>query len=220
MASALVVLVLASAIVFSACISPSQGFDMDKWYLEEKVPGEPFSLHCSTQEQQSKLTLYKLSKANNINIMHVFREESDKEGTPTYHQRYMNRVNFTGPLKDLSIIITNLTEEDSGVYYCKYTTLVKGDPIEIMANKVFVLFVNGPVCLEPFAFNANTGPMPNTNFILILFSTITAVGVLLMFLMMLVFYVIPKIKTLRAPQAAQNRGNDVYEVMSATLKRT
>ncbi|XP_062389125.1 uncharacterized protein LOC134077494 [Sardina pilchardus] len=221
MASVLVV--LSATIALSACTS------CPKAYLEERFPGESFSLHCSTQEQQEQLELHKISKQKRISVMHVFKDVKTDDKTDTYDDQYKNRVEFTGPLKNLSIIITNLTEEDSGIYYCQYSNEVDGEPIVIMSNEVVALFVKRPAVLcppelppgYPTTTPTITSPNSTTNFLLALFSIFTAVVVFLMFSIMLVFYVIPKIKTLRAPQAAQNRGNDsVYEVMSATLKRT
>lgn len=42
--------------------------------------------------------------------------ESEEDVEQTYDEKYKNRLTFTGPLNDLSINNTHLTEQDCGVY--------------------------------------------------------------------------------------------------------
>lgn len=205
----------------------------EKYYLEERVPGESFIFHCSTNISLTHVTLYKGNKQSRTNqVLHVFDK---KEGglQPTYDDKYKNRVNFSGALTYLSVNITDLTEEDSGVYWCQYSGLDENfNVFNIIGNEVVALLVKSSVlCPKPTPKSTKPGtytdPSTNTNstshnnFIAVLISIITAVVVFLMFALMLIFLVIPKINKLKAAQVPQNRGNDsVYEVMSTTLRRT
>lgn len=89
--------------------------------LEHKIPGESLIFTCTTQEEHEQIDLYKTNKQIRTKIMHVFWER--EKGLPTIKDMYKNRTHFEGYSNKLSITITQLTEEDSGVYWCEYEAL-------------------------------------------------------------------------------------------------
>lgn len=120
----------------------------EKYYLEERVPGESFIFHCSTNISLTHVTLYKGNKQSRTNqILHVFDKKTEGLQT-TYEDKYKNRVKLHGAFTYLSVNITDLTEEDSGVYWCQYSGVDKNfDVFNIIGNEVVALLVKSKYIL-------------------------------------------------------------------------
>ncbi|CAB1342403.1 unnamed protein product, partial [Coregonus sp. 'balchen'] len=110
-------------------------------------------------------------------------------GKITIHERFQLRLTTNGGLNKMDITITNLTIEDSGAYWCLYDDQ------------------NG----------ASSGlGIPRY---LVLVSAVTAGSVLLLSLVILFIWVIPRLKAWRSTmRPTQVRTSDVYEDMRTTIR--
>ncbi|KAL2101261.1 hypothetical protein ACEWY4_003022 [Coilia grayii] len=221
----LILMVLVSAFAFSA--SDSSVLKDKSLSLEDKFLGESFSFTCSTSDEMRNVGVYKSNMAKGkTQIMNVSVKNGDKTSTIT--NAYEKRLHFTGSMKEMSITITQLIEEDSGIYWCQYSNVtMQGTVVTIDSKEVATLLVKEPTHCPtvPGSITSISSsivcPDSSPSIILVSFSIGTAVVVFLMFSIMIAFHIIPKIKTLSSGRSAESRPNDsVYEVMSTTLRRT
>ncbi|XP_063069716.1 uncharacterized protein LOC134460972 [Engraulis encrasicolus] len=219
-------MVFVSAIAFSVC--DSLVLKDKSLVLEDKMPGDNVSFNCSISGVMDNIDVVKGNQQGNVLIMNT------QGRSPTIEPQYRKRISFTRPLNKLSVTITQLTEEDSGIYWCQYSGLTEnGDVIKADSKEIITLLVKEPKQCPTLPAISPDSTMPvssavvcsndsGPSIIMVSFSIVTAVVVFIMFSMMIIFHIIPKIKKLSSSApSAQSRPNDsVYEVMSTTLRRT
>ncbi|XP_064810853.1 uncharacterized protein LOC135526415 isoform X2 [Oncorhynchus masou masou] len=80
--------------------------------------GEKFTMKCSTTlKDQDGMYLY-VGLNRDREVLYYYQRDSKL----TPRKRYWDRVKTEGPVDQLTITISNLTIEDTGVYWCVYTT--------------------------------------------------------------------------------------------------
>ncbi|XP_070965877.1 uncharacterized protein [Oncorhynchus clarkii lewisi] len=79
--------------------------------------GEKFTMKCSTtlKDQEGMYLYVGLDRDREV----LYYYQRDSKLTP--RKRYWDRVKTEGPVDQLTITISNLTIEDTGVYWCVYT---------------------------------------------------------------------------------------------------
>ncbi|CAB1342412.1 unnamed protein product [Coregonus sp. 'balchen'] len=89
--------------------------------LVRKQKGDTMTIHCSTslQDQENLSVFMRLTKE--IQVFYFYQET----GKITINKRFQTRLTTNGGLNKMDITITNLTIEDSGVYWCLYRVSMK-----------------------------------------------------------------------------------------------
>lgn len=111
--------------------------------------GESVTLECSTagclssNEEYVGMYLYKaFKKMDEVLYYHSMPGSSDKINP---RKRYKNRVQTNGSLKNHTIVISNLTVDDAGLYSCVYLKLpsdrVKCNVCTLVVRGVFFLLL-------------------------------------------------------------------------------
>ncbi|XP_042159278.1 uncharacterized protein LOC112264167 isoform X3 [Oncorhynchus tshawytscha] len=83
--------------------------------------GEKFTMKCSTtlKDQEGMYLYVGLDRDREV----LYYYQHDSKLTP--RKRYWDRVKTEGPVDQLTITVSNLTIEDTGVYWCVYTKFNK-----------------------------------------------------------------------------------------------
>lgn len=105
-----------------------------------REPGENVTLLCSSEgclKDYVGMYLYHKFKERQEVLYYHHNPGSTHKITP--RERYENRIQIDGPLKNHTITISNLTADDSGFYSCVYKQFPTG---EAKCN-VYTLFVRG-----------------------------------------------------------------------------
>ncbi|XP_029584654.1 uncharacterized protein LOC115171724 isoform X1 [Salmo trutta] len=205
-----------------------------KGLLVRKQEGDTMTIHCSTAlPDQENLSVYmRLTKEIEVLYFHQGNQKF------TLHKRFELRLTPNGKLNKMDITITNLTIEDSGVYWCVYSVYKTPKIVKTEGEVAVLLVVNdlyvrscstGYTCPVPSDLqmlkdeecdqnDASSGlGMPRY---LVLVSAVTAGSVLLLSLLILFIWVIPRLKAWRATiRPTPVRTNDVYEDMRTTIRR-
>eukprot|EP00063_Salmo_salar_P074824 XP_014049659.1 PREDICTED: uncharacterized protein LOC106601799 isoform X3 [Salmo salar] len=182
-----------------------------KGLLVRKQEGDTMTIHCSTSlPDQENLSVYmRLTKEIEVLYFHQGNQKF------TLHKRFELRLTPNGKLNKMDITITNLTIEDSGVYWCVYSVYKSPKNEKTEGEGAVLLVVNDEECDQN---DASSGlGMPRY---LVLVSAVTAGSVLLLSLLILFIWVIPRLKAWRATiRPTPVRTNDVYEDMRTTIRR-
>lgn len=101
--------------------------------------------------KEAKSITVKCSTTKNAASMHLYqRMESEKEvlyyyrnpAKCTLKNEYVGRVETEGEMLSLSVTITNITDDDTGLYWCSYNVIQGSDLIKFTSNYTLVI-VNG-----------------------------------------------------------------------------
>ncbi|XP_042159273.1 uncharacterized protein LOC112264167 isoform X2 [Oncorhynchus tshawytscha] len=133
--------------------------------------GEKFTMKCSTtlKDQEGMYLYVGLDRDREV----LYYYQHDSKLTP--RKRYWDRVKTEGPVDQLTITVSNLTIEDTGVYWCVYTKFNKatyendinqgrGSTLVVVNGRYDALQLPCPtataVTLTPF-HSANKKPCPS-----------------------------------------------------------
>ncbi|XP_029480231.2 uncharacterized protein LOC115103539 isoform X1 [Oncorhynchus nerka] len=183
--------------------------------------GEKFTMKCSTTlKDQDGMYLYVgLDRDREV----LYYHQRDSKLTP--RKGYWNRVKTEGPVDQLTITISNLTIEDTGVYCCVYTTfneatyendINQGNVSTLVVVNDDVLQLPCPtataVTLTPF-HPANEKPCPSGVVNII---TITSLLTILMCAVIFLIWLPPQVKRCRKQGGStpQVIPESVYEAMA------
>nr|XP_029480232.1 uncharacterized protein LOC115103539 isoform X2 [Oncorhynchus nerka] len=173
--------------------------------------GEKFTMKCSTTlKDQDGMYLYVgLDRDREV----LYYHQRDSKLTP--RKGYWNRVKTEGPVDQLTITISNLTIEDTGVYCCVYTTFNEATyENDINQGNVSTLVVVNAtaVTLTPF-HPANEKPCPSGVVNII---TITSLLTILMCAVIFLIWLPPQVKRCRKQGGStpQVIPESVYEAMA------
>ncbi|XP_041735088.2 uncharacterized protein LOC121568756 isoform X1 [Coregonus clupeaformis] len=173
--------------------------------LVRKQKGDTMTIHCSTSLQDQKNLSVFMRLTKNILVFYYYQET----GKITIHERFQLRLTTNGGLNKMDITITNLTIEDSGAYWCLYGVSKKP---KTEGEGAVLLVVND----DQNGASSGLG-IPRY---LVLVSAVTAGSVLLLSLVILFIWVIPRLKAWRSTmRPTQVRTSDVYEDMRTTIRR-
>nr|XP_046193768.1 uncharacterized protein LOC124023301 [Oncorhynchus gorbuscha] len=182
-----------------------------KGLLVRKQEGDTMTIHCRTSlPDQENLSVYmRLTKEILVLYFHQATEKL------TLHERFKLRLTTNGRLNKMDITITNLTIEDSGAYWCVYSVYKKSKIETTEGEGAVLLVVNDEECDQN---DASSGL--GMSWYLVLVSAVTAGSVLLLSLLILFIWVIPRLKAWRATiRPTQGKSSDVYEDMRTTIRR-
>ncbi|KAL0993094.1 hypothetical protein UPYG_G00103150 [Umbra pygmaea] len=169
--------------------------------LVQKQKGDKVIFHClASNSEMETLGLY-MRLTTVVQVFNLYN--STNMTTITLNERFKSRLTFRNEINKRIFTIGNLTIEDSGVYWCEYS----GHKKKNIEQGAILLFVNGEECDQSRGLG-----MPMS---LILVSAVTAGSVLLLSLLILFIWVIPRLKAWRATmRPAPVKTNDVYEQMN------
>ncbi|XP_036794861.1 uncharacterized protein LOC110486896 isoform X1 [Oncorhynchus mykiss] len=154
-----------------------------KGLLVRKQEGDTMTIHCSTSlPDQENLGVY-MRLTKEIPVLY-FHQETKKL---ILHERFKLRLTTNGRLNKMDITITNLTIEDSGAFWCVYSVYKKNKIEKTEGEGAVLLVVNDEECDQN---DASSGL--GMSWYLVLVSAVTAGSVLLLSLLILFIWVIPR----------------------------
>ncbi|XP_036797529.1 uncharacterized protein LOC118936313 isoform X3 [Oncorhynchus mykiss] len=156
-----------------------------KGLLVRKQEGDTMTIHCSTSlPDQENLGVY-MRLTKEIAVLY-FHQETKKL---ILHERFKLRLTTNGRLNKMDITITNLTIEDSGAFWCVYSVYKKNKIEKTEGEGAVLLVVNDEECDQN---DASSGL--GMSWYLVLVSAVTAGSVLLLSLLILFIWVIPRLE--------------------------
>nr|XP_057905646.1 uncharacterized protein LOC131103395 [Doryrhamphus excisus] len=165
--------------------------------------GDSMTIQCRSS-QTGRLYLY-LRKGLSKDF-EVLYKASQKN---TVSEKYAGRLQVTGAVASVDIVISNLTHEDTGPYWCVY------EMFDSRSYETTGAIGTGSVLLV--VTDEQQCDQPNKNLLLVTAVVSAAVlfGVFIAFLL----WIIPKIKRWHAKMVPRHTvSTDVYEDMRATLR--
>ncbi|XP_056144609.1 uncharacterized protein LOC130120019 [Lampris incognitus] len=177
--------------------------------LVRKNTGESVTIHCRISQQEPEFLNLKRGLDRDVKVLYF---HSTKE--PTVKESFKYRLKVKGTLTKLDILITNLTVEDTGPYWCTYTAIdVNGTPTEVIGNGSVLLVMEAQQCDVPWWAHGAMRP-------LFLTCTLASAAVLLIIISVTFTWIVFKIKaSYTVVRPRRTNGSDVYEDMRATLQR-
>ncbi|XP_029480230.2 uncharacterized protein LOC115103538 isoform X2 [Oncorhynchus nerka] len=171
--------------------------------------GEKFTMKCSTTlKDQDGMYLYVgLDRDREVLFYH------QRDSKLTLRKGYWDRVKTEGPVDQLTITVSNLTIEDTGVYWCVYTNVNKStfNNFIIQGKGSTLVVVNATaVTLTPF-HPANEKPCPSGVVNIIIISILT-----ILLCVIFLIWVAPLVKRCRnqGGSTPQVIPDSVYEDMT------
>ncbi|XP_052346340.1 uncharacterized protein LOC118364832 isoform X2 [Oncorhynchus keta] len=178
--------------------------------------GEKFTMKCSTTlKDQDGMYLY-VGLDRDREVLYYHQHDSKL----TTRIGYWNRVKTEGPVDQLTITVSNLTIEDTGVYWCVYTNvnkstfnncIIQGKGSTLVVVNDDVLQLPCPtataVTLAPF-HPANEKPCPSGVVNII---TITCLLTILMCAVIFLIWLPPQVKRCR------NQGGSTPQVIPVSV---
>nr|XP_029480230.1 uncharacterized protein LOC115103538 isoform X2 [Oncorhynchus nerka] len=171
--------------------------------------GEKFTMKCSTTlKDQDGMYLY-VGLDRDREVLFYHRRDSKL----TLRKGYWDRVKTEGPVDQLTITVSNLTIEDTGVYWCVYTNVNKStfNNFIIQGKGSTLVVVNATaVTLTPF-HPANEKPCPSGVVNIIIISILT-----ILLCVIFLIWVAPLVKRCRnqGGSTPQVIPDSVYEDMT------
>ncbi|XP_014058449.1 uncharacterized protein [Salmo salar] len=154
-----------------------------KGLLVRKQEGDTMTIHCSTSlPDQENLSVY-MRRTKEIEVLYFYQAREKL----TLHETFKLRLMTNGRLNKMDITITNLTIEDSGVYWCVYSVYKSPKNEKTEGEGAVLLVVNDEECDQN---DASSGL--GMSWYLVLVSAVTAGFVLLLSLLILFIWVIPR----------------------------
>ncbi|XP_048870635.1 uncharacterized protein LOC125742571 isoform X3 [Brienomyrus brachyistius] len=98
--------------------------------------GKSFTVKCSTTQDTESLHLYQRMESEK-KVLYYFR--SPPKCSPT--EGYVGRVKTEDEMADVSITITNVTDDDSGLYWCSYN-IIRDNDVKKFTSKITLVVVN------------------------------------------------------------------------------
>ncbi|KAG7491585.1 hypothetical protein MATL_G00005740 [Megalops atlanticus] len=173
--------------------------------------GDSLTIQCSTttDNYDGLYLLWGLDEETEIFFLH---KETKKL---TIGTKYRSRVKTEGEVNKLTITIANMTEDDSGVYWCKYRHIneAMGNTDRAKGNGSSLVVVRG--VYKPCPPGDGTPVMTPT---LVTVTAISAGSVFLLCVVIIFIWLVPRVqKSSAKKRRVQPRRNDsVYEDMRRT----
>ncbi|XP_061893060.1 uncharacterized protein LOC133642719 [Entelurus aequoreus] len=167
-----------------------------------KHTGKSVSILCRSRPPGPGLVFMSLLKGLRKEINVLFKM-GDKN---TVAEKYADRLQVKGDITSMEVVISNLTTEDTGPYWCDYKMTANFETKALNSNGSVLLVVTDEQC-EP----------PDRTVLLVTAAVSAAVlfGVLIAFLL----WIIPKIKQWHNKMGLRHvAGSEVYEDMRAARR--
>ncbi|KAM7372094.1 hypothetical protein PAMP_009289 [Pampus punctatissimus] len=176
--------------------------------VEWKKVGEQVTIQCKCQSDQEYLFLKKGLEEDQV----LFTTNKKHTISP----QFADRLQLNGQILNLDILITNLTLNDTGLYWCEYKRfdmLTKTTKSTKDTGSVLLVVTD-----ETHQYTKQQCDLTNNT--LVLAFTAVCSTALLMIIFALFIYIIYKIKTLPKSKKRQHvPTNDVYEDMRGTFRQ-
>ncbi|XP_036382356.1 uncharacterized protein LOC118776245 [Megalops cyprinoides] len=173
--------------------------------------GDSLTIQCSTTKDNYDGLYLLWGLDEKTEVFFLFKEDKKL----TLGMKYSSRVKTEGEVNKLTITIANMTEDDSGVYWCKYRYLNEetGNTDRAKGNGSRLVVVRG--AYKPCPDGDGTPAMTPT---LVTVTAISAGSVFLLCVVIIFIWVVPRVKKSSAKKRrVQPRRNDsVYEDMRRT----
>ncbi|XDV12930.1 hypothetical protein PO909_001476 [Leuciscus waleckii] len=178
-----------------------------------KYKGDNYTMKCpAPQEDAQGVNLYSRRSVRREIFYYYFKTD---QFTPI-HKDYEGRVEVKNDKKTLTINIFNLGLKDTGAYWC--TCVAINEICKMDDSGVFLLVQDPPEIIPASSKSPKSNGM---NDLLIPVTALTAGSVLLLLLLVLGVWMVPKMKKLIRGQREEEKrsGNEVYEVMTIPRRK-
>ncbi|XP_044044981.1 uncharacterized protein si:rp71-81e14.2 [Siniperca chuatsi] len=178
--------------------------------------GENVTLECSSAGCPSSIEAY-----SGMYQYHDYKEREEVffyysiPGSPdkiTPRERYKNRIQTNGSLKNLSVTINNLTVDDSGFHSCVYKNIAIG---ELQCNVYTLLVIGVAPC-----YRSEIVPLApaNEKTLTLVLIIIAACAISTLVTMIFILVIVPRVKqctcSRRTTTVPQTSNDYLYEVMT------
>ncbi|XP_048870633.1 uncharacterized protein LOC125742571 isoform X1 [Brienomyrus brachyistius] len=143
--------------------------------------GKSFTVKCSTTQDTESLHLYQRMESEK-KVLYYFRNPPKC----SLGEGYVGRVKIEAEMADVSITITNVTDDDSGLYWCSYN-IIRDNDVKKFTSNITLVVINADLKLCP-------PPKPVLTASLWLPIAICAGSVILLGVFILLFCLGPKMK--------------------------
>ncbi|XP_067238274.1 uncharacterized protein [Chanodichthys erythropterus] len=174
-----------------------------------KYKGDNYTFTCPAPKTPAPLGVYLYSRRSASREVFYYYFKQDKL---TLHKDYKDRVEVKNDKKTLTIDIFNLSPEDSGAYWC--TCLPLSGICTMEESGLFLLVQDPPEIIS--ASSKSPTKSNGMNDLLIPVTALTAGSVLLLLLLVLGVWLVPKMKKVFKTKREEEKrsANGVYEVMT------
>ncbi|XP_019751997.1 uncharacterized protein LOC109531909 isoform X2 [Hippocampus comes] len=183
------------------CTTPAK--TVENIEVIRRPPGGSVSIQCSHVPQgEMHMTFFKGLKKD-FQILHMMSQKT------TTAKEFSGRLRVEGIFPNVDVIISNLTSEDTGLYFCDYQWYddARSEQKRVDDDSPVMLVVEDE---QPCA-------NPNQNILLVI--VVVSAAVLFGVFIALLLWIIPKIKRWHAKYRPRRTvTNDVYEEMRGTLR--
>ncbi|XP_023648947.1 uncharacterized protein [Paramormyrops kingsleyae] len=165
-------------------------------------PGDGFSINCSDSDRD-------------IQSVNLYREDDllfsyDGSSDPMRETREASRVRISGTLQSLRFTLTEINDFHSGIYYCKYTSASGASN-----GNATLVAVSGENCSPAHSSVSAAGDQG----IFLILTTVFSVLSVFIYIVLLIIWLIPKVKKFRERKAPGRCSDSVYEVMQMHVRR-
>ncbi|XP_072568238.1 uncharacterized protein [Paramormyrops kingsleyae] len=184
-------------VLLSTQTSPGEHCDQEKARIVTAEEGKSITVKCSTTKNAASMHLYQRMESEK-KVLYYYRNPA--KCTP--EDEFVDRVKTEGEMVNLSVTITNVTDDDSGLYWCSYNMIQDLNLMKFTSSFTLVVV------------NADLKPCPPAEAVLTpslwVTTAICAGSVLLLSVVILLICLGPKMKK-ACEEKKEMHFNEIYE---------